>query len=252
MLTFSPARRLFGAFTFIATLALYGACRPAIANGKTTAHPPPPVQLIYKASADVRGMQLDGQSRIEWQHDNRRYHLTLETRTALTGVLLREKSEGGFDRHGLAPELYSAKRFMKPTVITRFDRSTGKIDFAGDGSTHAIEGGEQDRVSVLWQLVSMMRAQPGAFAPGSSWTFFVAGQRDGDPWTFEVKAAQKLRSPLGELDTLHVAYLPEDPSNKTQVDVWFAPSQEWFPVRIRFSEPNGDFIEQSLERIIRP
>ncbi len=251
-MTSLPTRRRFGALLSVAVLALHFVCAGAAAADKAATNPPPPVQLIYKASADVRGMQLDGQSRIEWRHDNRRYQLTLETRTALTGVLLREKSEGGFDRHGLAPELYSAKRFLKSTMVTRFDRSAGTIDFAGDGTLHPLEGGEQDRVSVLWQLVSMIRAQPAAFTAGSRWKFFVAGQRDGDPWTFEVKSTQRLRSSLGELEALHVAYLPEDPSNKTQVDVWFAPSQEWLPVRIRFSEPNGDFIEQSLERIVRP
>lgn len=213
--------------------------------------PPPSAQLLYRAKADVRGMALDGQSQIDWSSDARSYALMLETRTSLTGVLLQEKSEGGFDRHGFAPNRYTAKRLLKSPTATVFDRNAGAIAFAGDGPTHALQGGEQDRVSVLWQLMSMMRARPAAFAIGSRWRFFVAGQRDGDAWTFEVKAKQRLRSPLGELDTLHVAYLPEDASSKTQVEVWFAPSQEWFPVRIRFSEPNGDFIEQSLERITR-
>lgn len=250
MLNTSTPRLWARALLAIAILGL-----PAMASlapqPRAAAKPPPPAQLLYKASADVRGLSLDGESRIDWQHDSRRYQLTLETRTALTGVLLQEKSEGGFDRHGLAPDTYSAKRLRKAAMVTRFDRAAGEIDFSGESPRHPLKGGEQDRVSVLWQLVSMLRAQPAAFTAGSRWEFFVAGQRDGDPWTFEVKAKQKLHSSLGELDTLHVAYVPDDPGSKTQVDVWFAPSQEWFPVRIRFSEPNGDFIEQSLERISR-
>lgn len=213
--------------------------------------PPPSAQLVYRAKADVRGMSLDGQSRIDWSSDARGYELVLETRTSLTGVLLLEKSEGGFDQYGLAPNRYHARRLLKSPTATVFDRDAGEIDFAGDGPGHPLKGGEQDRVSVLWQLMSMMRARPAAFSIGSRWSFFVAGPRGGDAWTFEIKAKQRLRSPLGELDTLHVAYLPDDASSTTRVEVWFAPSQDWFPVRIRFSEPNGDFIEQSLERITR-
>jgi hypothetical protein len=216
-----------------------------------TVKPPPSAQLLYSAKADVRGMALDGQSQIDWNSDARGYALMLETRTALTGILLQEKSEGGFDRHGFAPNRYTARRLMKSPTTTVFDRRAGAIDFAGERPAHALQGGEQDRVSVLWQLMSMMRARPAAFAVGSRWNFFVAGPRGGDAWTFEVKAKQRLRSSLGELDTLYVAQLAEDAANRTHVEVWFAPSQEWFPVRIRFSEPNGDFIEQSLERITR-
>lgn len=213
--------------------------------------PPPSAQLLYRAKADVRGMSLDGQSQIDWSSDARGYALSLETRTSLTGVLLQEKSEGAFDKHGFAPNRYSAKRLLKSPTATVFDRHAGAIDFAGDGPAHPLQGGEQDRVSVLWQLMSMMRARPAAFGIGSRWSFFVAGSRGGDTWSFEVKSKQRLRSALGELDTLHVAYLPDDATTTTRVEVWFAPSQEWFPVRIRFSEPNGDFIEQSLERITR-
>ncbi len=213
--------------------------------------PPPSAQLLYRAKADVRGMSLDGQSQIDWSSDARSYELMLETRTSLTGVLLQEKSEGGFDRHGFAPSRYTARRLLKSPTATVFDRNAGAIEFPGSGPGRALQGGEQDRISVLWQLMSMMRARPAAFAIGSRWSFFVAGARGGDAWTFEIRAKQRLRSSLGELDTLHVAYVPDDASSTTRVEVWFAPSQEWFPVRIRFSEPNGDFIEQSLERITR-
>ncbi len=212
---------------------------------------PPPVQLIYKAHADVRGIVLEGESEIDWRWDAKHYQLSLETRAALTGVLLADKSEGSFDRNGLAPDSYTARRFMKNKSVARFDRTTGEIDFAGDGPAYKLRGGEQDRVSVLWQLLSMMRARPNDFKPGTRKSFYVAGHRGGDAWTFEVKDKLRLRSAFGTIDTLHVAYIPEDKSTKTQVEVWFAPSQEWFPVRIRFSEPNGDYIDQTLEQVNR-
>ncbi len=213
--------------------------------------PPPPAQLFYKAQADVRGLVLEGESEINWRWDAKRYRLSLETRAALTGVLLSERSEGSFDRDGLAPDTYTARRFMKEKSVARFDRGAGEIDFAGQGPAYRLQGGEQDRVSVLWQLLSMIRARPADFRQGTRKTFYVAGQRNGHPWTFEVRDTPKLRSVFGEIETLHLAYVPDEPTMKTQVEIWLAPSQDWFPVRIRFSEPNGDFIDQTLERLNR-
>jgi hypothetical protein len=213
--------------------------------------PPPSAQLFYKARADVRGMVLEGESEINWRWDAKRYRLSLETRAALTGVLLSERSEGSFDRAGLAPDTYTARRFMKEKSVARFDRGAGEIDFAGQGPTYRLQGGEQDRVSVLWQLLSMIRARPADFRQGTRKTFYVAGQRNGDPWTFEVKGKTKLHSVFGDIETLHLAYVPDERSKKTQVEIWLAPSKDWFPVRIRFSEPNGDYIDQTIERLNR-
>ncbi len=212
---------------------------------------PPPALLQYKARADVRGLSVDGESRIDWSWSDRQYRLSLETRTLLTGVLLSDSSEGHFDDYGLAPDNYSARRLSKGRAVARFDRNKGDIDFAGSGPSRPLQGGEQDRVSVLWQLLSMMRARPDDFVTGSRWRFFVAGHRGGDDWTFEVKERERLNSAFGDIDTLHLVYVPEDASSKTRVDVWFAPSQEWFPVRILFSEPNGDYVDQTLQSVKR-
>ena len=220
-----------------------------MAQEKRAVKPPPSAQLNYSIRADVHGLVLDGSGQIDWALREGQYQLLFETRTALTGVLLSEKSEGGLDRYGLAPNSYSTRRFRKEALAISFDRTAGQINFAGNGAPHMIKGGEQDRVSVLWELLSIARAKPDSFTQGSSWQFFVAGHRAGEPWTFQVKDRQHLSTALGELDTLHLAHIPADKSSTTQVDIWLAPKKEWFPVRIRFSEPNGDYIEQSIENI---
>ena len=66
-----------------------------------------------------------------------------------------------------------------------------------------------------------------------------------------MKDKQRLRTSLGEVDTLHVAHVPGEPGNGRQVDIWLAPSQEWFPVRLRFTESGGDTIEQTIEKITK-
>ncbi len=224
---------------------------PAAAGDPVTVNPPPSAHLDYAVRADVMGLVLEGSSQIQWTTDtSNKYALQLETRTALTGVLLNDKSEGGFDRYGMAPNSYSMRRFRKEPAVATFDRKAGQINFAGNGEPHKLQGGEQDRASVLWQLLSTVRARP-TLTPGSKWTYFVAGHRGGEPWTFQLRDKQKVPTGLGELEAWHFAHVPADKKTTTQVDIWLAPSQEWFPVKIRFSEPNGDYIEQSLNKIAR-
>ncbi len=233
------------------TASLLLASGIASAQDKMTGNPPPSSQLQYRLRADIKGLSVEGQGQIDWQFDAKQYRLIFDTSTQLTGQLMSEKSEGAIDRNGLVPVNFVLKRMRKEPVAVVFDRRSGQINFAGDIPAHKIQGGEQDRLSVLWQLLSMARARPGSFTPGSTWKFFVAGHRGGEAWTFQVKDKQRLRTSLGEIDTLHLAHLPTDASGGRQVDIWLAPSQEWFPVRLRFTEPGGDSIEQTIEKITK-
>ena len=223
----------------------------AHAQEKMTGNPPPSSQLQYRLIADIKGLSVEGNGQIDWQVDAKQYRLSFDTSTHLFGQLLLEKSEGAIDRSGLVPANFFLKRIRKEPVTVVFDRRAGQINFAGDAPAHKIQGGEQDRLSVIWQLLSMARARPNSFIPGSAWKFFVAGHRSGESWTFQVKDKQRLQTHIGEVDTLHVTYVPNDVKNGRQVDIWLAPSQEWFPVRLRFTEPSGDSIEQTIEKIIK-
>ena len=221
------------------------------AQEKINGTPPPSSQLQYKLRADIKGLSVEGSGQIDWQADAKQYRLVYDTSTQMTGALMSEKSEGAIDRTGLVPANFVLKRLRKEPVAVVFDRRNGQIQFAGDIPPQKIQGGEQDRLSVLWQLLSMVRARPGSFTPGSNWKFFVAGHRGAESWTFQVKDKQRLRTNLGEVDTLHIAHLPTDAASGRQVDIWLAPAHDWFPVRLRFTESGGDAIEQTIEKITK-
>ena len=59
----------------------------------------------------------------------------------------------------------------------------------------------------------------------------------------------KIRTAMGELDTIHVKREPRD-SRGDSVEVWLAPGQEWYPVKIRF-EDERDTIDQTVKSITR-
>jgi hypothetical protein len=132
------------------------------AQEKMTGNPPPSSQLQYRLIADIKGLSVEGNGQIDWQVDAKQYRLSFDTSTQLTGQLMLEKSEGAIDRSGLVPANFLLKRIRKEPVTVVFDRRAGQINFAGDAPAHKIQGGEQDRLSVIWQLLSMARA-PGQF-----------------------------------------------------------------------------------------
>lgn len=212
---------------------------------------PPSAELSYAIKARQKGFFVDGNAVMRWTTADRKFTAENEVRAILIGKILDAKSEGTIDDYGLAPTSFTEKRFRKRATITSFDRATRTIRFSTSELTFPIKGGEQDRNSMIWQLIAVARAAQGKFKPGSDWVFFVAGQRDAEPWTFTVVKQEKIRTPLGELNTLHVSRAPPPDAQGRRLDIWLAPQREWYPVRLRFSDDNGDSIEQTLEKISR-
>ena len=238
-LTFVPALML-----CLAATAAPPAAKPAYPTSM-----PPAAELSYGIRARQSGLTINGESEMRWLPAGKRYTLTIETRAMLVGKILDEKSEGAIDAWGLAPVRHTEQRFRKGETGVTFDRQAQLISFSASDRTYPIRGGEQDRASVVWQLSAVARAAPAKFKSGSSWNFFVVGQRDADPWTFKVGAQEKVAGPDGEVMAWHVTRNPPPGSEEQQLDIWLAPALQWYPVKLRFTEGGGDFIEQTLRQV---
>ncbi len=209
---------------------------------------PPSADLAYELAAQQRGIGLKGDALITWRAGDGRYDVNVEARVALLGKLNEYRSQGTIDTYGLAPETFTEKRYRKDPTTTTFDRESKTILLTEAKQPYAMKGGEQDRASVTWQLAAVARAAGEAkFKPGSEWTFVVTGRRDAEPWTFRVVKQEKIRTAMGELDTIHVKRERRD-SRGDSVEIWLAPSQEWYPVKLRF-EDERDTIDQTITRI---
>lgn len=210
---------------------------------------PPSADLAYSIRAKQSGLTLDGTTLLQWHTAGNKFSIATETRAALVGKILDARSEGIIGEYGLAPTVFTEKRLRRPQTTTTFDRQSKTISFTKSDQTYPIKGGEQDRSSAIWQLAGIARGAPAKFKPGSVWTFFVAGQSDAEPWAFKVIKQEKINTPLGDMNAFHVVRLPKPDSKGQQLDVWFAPSLEWYPVRLRFTEADNDSIEQLLQKI---
>ena len=212
---------------------------------------PPSADLSYKIKAQQSGMTIDGSGQVQWHSGNGKFTVTSETRASLFGKVLEAKTTGNIDQFGLAPVTFSDQRFRKDPTTTTFDRQSKTITFTASTVSYPIKGGEQDRNSVIWQLISVARAAEGKFKAGSEWRFFVAGQRDAEPWVFKVGKTEKLRTAIGEVSAVHIVRAPPPDAKGQRLDIWLAPKMEWYPARLRFTDSDGEYIEQTLESIVK-
>lgn len=211
--------------------------------------PPPSANISYTIKAKQKGLSLDGDASAEWRVNKKQYVVTTETRAMLLGKILETKSEGSIDAFGLAPHSATEKRFRKPLTTTTFDRTSKRITFSASDAHYPIKGGEQDRNSAIWQLATLARSNPKKFKSGALIPLFIAGKKDADAWQFKVGKTEVIHTKLGKLNAVHLSKVVKNKLEDQQIDIWFAPTMNWYPIRLRFTEPEGDYIEQTVDKI---
>lgn len=216
-----------------------------------TISPPPSADLTYKIQAKKNGFSLGGQGQTQWQLLDNGYRLHNNARATLLGKIQDSSSTGSLEETGLAPSRFTETRFRKEMTTTTFAYEQKKINFSEGSPSVKLMRGTQDRASVVWQLATIARSQPEKLQIGSEWSALVAGRRDAETWRFKVLGKENIQTSMGEIACLHLTKMPPADSQEQQVDVWFAPSMEWYPVQIRFKDADGDFVEQTLEKVLR-
>lgn len=211
-------------------------------------HPPPAVELHYSVEASIKRQVTQGYGRISWLHSGNAYTAKGEAGVLFISVL-EFSSEGTFGPGGIAPELYREKRFRKPVTNTWFDHDANRISFSASPLTLERSGMEQDRASVIWQLAGIGRANPDAFHAGKQLILPVAAARKSEQWTVKVIGLESLLIGDQMISSWHLQREPLPGSDDQRIDFWFAPEIEWYPVRLRYSETNGDWLDLSLAKV---
>ena len=242
---------LLAAAVLLSTTAIAAPDLASVPGIKRAVDLPPSADLAYTIKARQKGFALAGDALVTWRVTGGKYSLRSDTRAALFGSLIDDRSDGAIDSFGLAPAQFSEKRVRHDPWTTTFDRSKKEISFTESKVTYPIKGGEQDRSSVVFQLAGVARAAPDKFVAGSEWTFFVAGRRDADVWTFRVIKPETVQTGFGAVDAVHLIRLPPPDSREQALDVWLAPSKEWFPARIKFTDSDDEFVDQTLQSVTR-
>lgn len=205
--------------------------------------------LTYYANADLT-----------WSNSGSQYEAGMKVSALFVGSRSMS-SVGRVTSSGLAPTRFADK--FRSELAAHFDADKGKITFSANTPDATWVEGAQDRVSVFMQLAGMLAAGPaatngqngqnglGGFPVGSSITIYTVGPREADTWTFVVEAEEKLTLPYGEMSAFKLTRKPRREYDQ-KVEIWYAPSLGFLPVRNRITQQNGDFIDQMLETVTKP
>lgn len=179
-----------------------------------------------------------------WLQDGSRYdgRLTLK---AVFFTLLNWHSTGRIGPSGLEPERYSESR--KSELASHFVREQGQIVFSNNAPPVPLLAGAQDRMSVMMQLGGLLAASPGRYPAGTRISVQTVGPRDADVWVFVVGDEEKVSLPAGEYVTRKLTRNPRREFDR-KLELWLAPAYGYLPVRIRQTEPNGDFADAQLRK----
>lgn len=227
---------------------------PAHAQVTTKLTPPPAAELSYQIKSSQKGIPISGKTTVSWTittstDGKKNYRIHSQTRVPIFGRILSTSSEGEITEQGLLPGLFKEKRMRKDESQTRFNRDSNRITFSDSDLEYAIKGGEQDRLSATWQLVTLLRSQQAPLKLGQTWEFLVAGAKDADPWRFTLLELGKQNTALGELEVVHLLKSPHADAQGQRVELWLAPALDFYPVRISFHDANGDDLEQKISAV---
>ncbi len=228
---------------------------PAAAASAADPHyqfsPPPSADLRYDVEAWREGQRVYGHGSIVWHTDGNRYRIDGDAGVLIFSVL-SFTSEGTIDDSGVAPVLYHEKRFRKSATNTHFQRERNRISFSASTASYPRQGGEQDRASVIWQLASIGRGDGSRFAAGADIDLFVAGVRDAETWRMHILGQEAIELDGQRMPAWHVVRVPRPGSYDQTIDIWLAPGREWYPVKLRYTETSGDYLDLLLSDIKPP
>jgi hypothetical protein len=221
--------------------ALRGQSRRAV----TAMALPASVKLDYKMTGGAKGLTYHANAELRWENAGDSYNVLMRVSALFLGSRSMA-STGQLSAQGLAPRRFSDK--SRSEVAAHFEADKNQISFSANTPTLAWVQGAQDRVSVFIQLGGMLAGNPAGFPVGSTISMYTVGPRDADTWTFLVEAEEKLALPFGELATVKLTRQPRREFDQ-KVEIWYAPSLGYLPVRNKITQANGDFVDQQLSAL---
>jgi len=233
---------------------------PTVVEQEISSAPPSPTQyridlppsaiLSYEVRYSTKGSITVGSSVIDWQADKTGY--VIGGAINKFGFALSSfRSEGGLDDAGLAPTLYWEKNLRRPEMRTFFQRgATQAISFSANSSSDVpLVPGVQDRASILWQLAGIGRAKDEQFFTGATLDILVAGVRDAQRWQITIQGEEIIDIESGKERAWHLVREGNSATKDKRIDIWLAPERQWHPVKLRYTEANGDYLDLSLASI---
>ena len=205
---------------------------------------PPSTRLSYLLQGHING-PVDGTAVVEWLRSGPRYQVRFEV-TAATFFSRRSVSDGQLTAHGLEPRQFQGEqRVMFKTRRWSQQFHPERITLS-DGPEQPTAPGVQDEASQFVQLTWLFTTQPSLLQVGRSIEVPLMINRRLDRWVYDVIEQETLRLSFGEVPTFHVKPRRVRPG-ALSVEMWFAPSLQYLPVRIMVRQNDNNHMDLTLE-----
>ncbi len=210
---------------------------------------PPAGDLSYHVTGLSKGIAYNnGISTLTWRHDG----ISYDSKWYFYHVKIGEdtlRASGIIAPQGLAP--VSALHRSDTDRSFRFDYPNQRVHFTPGGSDSELpRGGAWDGLSALIQLGALIAAAPERYTPGTAIRIPLTGTSGIDSAAFVVEAEEPITALDGKtLKTVRLAHTPTRDGDP-KIEVWLGTQIEHLPVRLRITQPNGDFAEHTVQQAV--
>ncbi len=220
-------------------------------SGDTALRWPRSTRLSYTLGGWYRG-EVHGQATVEWLRRDGRYqvHLDIQIGPKVAPLIARRLSSEGTlsDAHGLRPRRFeqdTRQMFSRQRVQIAFDEQGVRI---GQGPRLPREEGMQDSASQFIQMMYLLTASPDLARPGSRVDFALVLPSRVQRWSYRVGQRERVDTAQGPIEALHVVPLSASGRGVLSAEVWYAPSLQWLPVRMRMKQDDETWVDLVLAR----
>ncbi|MES2887930.1 MAG: DUF3108 domain-containing protein [Pseudomonadota bacterium] len=209
---------------------------------------PASTRLSYELRGQYRG-ELHGTAQVEWIRQDDRYQVFMTVNSP--PLFERQmRSEGRITAEGLAPSRYdqTSKALFQDARRVSMVFDSNSVRLANGNQVPGLPG-VQDTASQFVQLTYLFRQQPDKLRPGTSVEVPLALPRHVSRWVYDVLQAEVLDTPIGPLETFQLK--PRrmvTRSNDLKADIWFAPTLQYLPVRIRIALDDNTYLDLLLAK----
>lgn len=206
---------------------------------------PVDTRLNYRLGGQFRGGPLFGDARVQWQREGDKYQVRLDVKIQVFGTQVLT-SQGEVTPEGLIPRAYEELRPGKRRTAQIGD----EVVILDNGRTLPRPPGVQDTASQFVELSQRFATGRDVLAVGRTVTLWLARPGGVDQWIYDIVETEKLRTPMGPVEAFHLKPRPiPNARGDVTAEMWFAPSLQYLPVRIKVLKGADDYLDLVVDHI---
>lgn len=228
------------------------AAAPAGASEAVASAPPAPAgdpwpadtRVSYKLTGYFRG-DLVGDARVQWQRQGERYQARVDLDVGLLRYTFLSQGEVAGD--SLSPQAYQESSPNR-TRIVQMGAATVVLN---DGRTLPRPPFVQDTASQFIELGHRFATGKDKLVPGAVVPVWLARPGGVDLWVYDIVGREMLATPhLGTIEAYHLKPRPiANARGNITAEIWFAPSLQYMPVRVRIQVGAEAWADLMVDRI---